>query len=185
MSNIIQFTQAIAYANDRTMKKWRRGQIPEPQLGHLVEVAQIVAEATGGRDPQIVVAAILHDTLEDGAMAYDELALTFGENVAALVQELKVGDGLRPVEAPRPTAEAMAGLSNRAKVVKLADLISNLRALTQTPPADLDLEAREEFVTWAEDVGKDLYGVNRHLETELKNATLDARKAVKTQRYGK
>lgn len=43
----------------------RKGAAQEPYVTHLLEVAMLVAEATGGADPNLVVAAPLHDTIED------------------------------------------------------------------------------------------------------------------------
>jgi (p)ppGpp synthase/HD superfamily hydrolase len=43
----------------------RKGDAQEPYINHLLEVARLVGDATGGRDPDLVIAALLHDALED------------------------------------------------------------------------------------------------------------------------
>ena len=43
----------------------RKGAAEEPYVNHLLEVASLVAEATDGKDPELVIAALLHDAIED------------------------------------------------------------------------------------------------------------------------
>jgi (p)ppGpp synthase/HD superfamily hydrolase len=43
----------------------RKGIAEEPYINHLLEVASLVTEATGGTDPNLVIAALLHDAVED------------------------------------------------------------------------------------------------------------------------
>ena len=66
----------------------RKGQAKEPYINHLLEVAMLVAEATGGRDTNLVIAALLHDAIEDCALSKDLIAETFGNDVASLVAEV-------------------------------------------------------------------------------------------------
>ena len=45
----------------------RKGAAEEPYINHLLEVATLVAEATDGKDPDLVIAALLHDAIEGAA----------------------------------------------------------------------------------------------------------------------
>jgi GTP diphosphokinase / guanosine-3',5'-bis(diphosphate) 3'-diphosphatase len=67
------------------MKK-RKGEEAEPYLNHLIEVASLVAEFTDGR-PEVVIAALLHDAVEDQGVTNAEIADLFGQSVASLVDE--------------------------------------------------------------------------------------------------
>jgi (p)ppGpp synthase/HD superfamily hydrolase len=66
----------------------RKGAAVEPYINHLLEVASLVAEATSGADPDLVVAALLHDAIEDQEVPRSLIADSFGEGVAKLVEEV-------------------------------------------------------------------------------------------------
>jgi guanosine-3',5'-bis(diphosphate) 3'-pyrophosphohydrolase len=72
----------------------RKGPAEEPYINHLVEVAMLVADATGGKDTNLVIAALLHDAIEDCEVPRELIAETFGDDVASLVEEVT---GLHPV----------------------------------------------------------------------------------------
>jgi (p)ppGpp synthase/HD superfamily hydrolase len=65
----------------------RKGAAQEPYINHLLEVASLVAEATHGRDPSLVVAALLHDAIEDQEVPREMIITPFGDDVARLVEE--------------------------------------------------------------------------------------------------
>src|SRR5438309_7140236 len=66
----------------------RKGIAQEPYINHLLEVASLVAEATGGNDPNLVIASLLHDAIEDQGATSEVLAAEFGEDVADIVMEV-------------------------------------------------------------------------------------------------
>src|SRR5579872_6853006 len=66
----------------------RKGSAEEPYINHLLEVASLVAEATEGKDPNLVIAALLHDAIEDCEVPHKVIAEAFGNDVADLVAEV-------------------------------------------------------------------------------------------------
>jgi hypothetical protein len=66
----------------------RKGEYEEPYINHLIEVAMLVAEATEGQRPDLVMAALLHDSIEDQEVPRCMIAESFGDAVATLVEEL-------------------------------------------------------------------------------------------------
>src|ERR1700724_1298141 len=66
----------------------RKGVAKEPYINHLLEVASLVAEATDGKDPNLVIAALLHDAIEDCEVPHKLIAESFGTDVADLVAEV-------------------------------------------------------------------------------------------------
>ena len=102
---------------------------------HLKRVAQLVAEVSA--DEATVAAAWLHDALEDTPATRGDLEEAFGTEVAELVAE--VTDVSRPSDGNRAIRKALdrahlARASDRAKTVKLADLIDNLEDITGNDP---------------------------------------------------
>src|SRR5512143_171969 len=87
-SDIELLAKAWRVAAERHVHQRRKGESQEPYVNHLAEVADLVAEATGGGDARLVAAAVLHDTIEDTDLSREELASQFGEDVAGLVFEV-------------------------------------------------------------------------------------------------
>src|SRR5437667_3891058 len=79
----------------------RKGTAEEPYVNHLLEVATLVAEATEGKDPDLVIAALLHDAIEDQEVPRDVIAEAFGEQVAKLVEEVTDDKNLEKQERKR------------------------------------------------------------------------------------
>ncbi len=65
--------------------RWHVRKANEPYINHLVEVASLVAEATQGKDPSLVIAALLHNAIEDCGVPHELIADAFGTDVADLV----------------------------------------------------------------------------------------------------
>lgn len=113
-----------------------------PYMNHLCEVTALAAEATS--DIDVLVAAALHDVVEDRHATLDELRARFGDRAAHFVEALTdkpEWDLLTTAERKRLQAEALEAKCDGAKIVKLADQISNLRAraraLDRWPPLRL------------------------------------------------
>jgi hypothetical protein len=121
---------ARAHANQR-----RKGAAQEPYINHLIEVADLVREATGAGDPDALAAALLHDVVEDTPVTLGELADRFGDAVAQVVVENSDDMSLPKDERRRARIAAAPAKSARSRLVKAADMISNLRALAHSPPA--------------------------------------------------
>jgi len=87
----------------------RKGAAHEPYMNHLLEVATLVAEATDGKDPELVVAALLHDAIEDQEVPRLVIAEVFGEGVAQLVEEVTDDKNLEKQERKRLRAASHVG----------------------------------------------------------------------------
>ena len=106
----------------------------------------------------------MHDTLEDTRTTVAELTEAFGKTVCGLVQEVTDDKSLAGPERKRLQVEHAAHISRRAKLVKLADKIANLRDIAATPPADWSLQRKREYFDWAKQVVDRLRGVDARLE---------------------
>jgi (p)ppGpp synthase/HD superfamily hydrolase len=148
----------------------RKGAAQEPYINHLVEVALLVAEATGGSDTNLVIAALLHDAIEDQQVPRDLIAKTFGEDVASLVEEVTEDKSLPKAVRKDDQVRTAATKSPRARILRLADKTSNLRTVAVSPPVDWSVERRKEYVAWSRKVAKGLRGINQKLEEQFDNA---------------
>ena len=155
----------------------RKGPPKEPYVNHLLEVAMLVAEATGGNDPTLVIAALLHDAIEDSEVPAELIASVFGEEVASIVKEVTDDKSLPKEVRKNRQVETAPHKSPKAKLLKLADQTSNLRAIAASPPAEWSVKRRIEYVEWAEAVAKGLRGASPWLEQQFDEAVAAARRS--------
>jgi (p)ppGpp synthase/HD superfamily hydrolase len=156
----------------------RKGAAQEPYINHLLEVATLVAEATGGKDPDLVIAALLHDAIEDCEVPRELLAKSFGSEVADLVAEVTDDKNLAKERRKDIQAETAHKKSPRAKVLKLADKTSNLRALAMSPAPDWSVRRKIEYISWARKVVAGLRGTNEMLERQFDEAAQVAEQSL-------
>jgi len=125
----------------------------EPYIAHPVAVADILADLH--MDAQTIVAAILHDVIEDTATAKDEIAELFGAEVAELVDGVSKLDQLQFRSRAEAQAESFRKMllamvrDIRVVMVKLADRTHNMRTLGSVPPAKRRTVARETLEIYA------------------------------------
>ncbi len=125
----------------------------EPYITHPVAVAGILAEL--GLDAETIIAAILHDTLEDTQLSRTELADEFGETVAELVDGVTKLDKMKfgsrqeaDAESFRKMLLAMAR-DIRVILIKLADRLHNMRTLGAKDGASRRRISRETLEIYA------------------------------------
>ncbi|WP_339032752.1 HD domain-containing protein [Bradyrhizobium symbiodeficiens] len=152
MPPICFVSKAAEFAACRHTGMTRKARGNEPYVNHLAEVANILATATGGRDAELIAAGWLHDTIEDTATTQEELAEEFSERVADLVAE--VTDDMRLPKSERRRLQVVdsPGKSSSAKLIKIADKISNVRARTHSDPTPDQRVDLTDYVDWAERV---------------------------------
>lgn len=164
-----KLTKALLFAARKHTDQRRKGERAEPYVNHLAEVAELLARHTGGSDTDLICAGLLHDTIEDTATKREELVREFGENVADIVCECTDDKSLPKAERKRLQAANAPHKSDRAKMVKMADKISNLNSILESPPPDWDLARKQEYFDWAKSVVDGCRGVNAGLESEFDN----------------
>lgn len=142
-ADLLQLEEAyqVAYQAHDGQKR-RSG---EPYITHPVAVAQILAEL--GIGPKTVIAALLHDTVEDTDYTLEQCREQFGAEVAMLVDgvtkldKVKYGDSAQ-AETVRKMIVAMSK-DIRVLVIKLADRLHNARTWGFMPVESAQRKARE------------------------------------------
>jgi (p)ppGpp synthase/HD superfamily hydrolase len=178
MNGLVTVLRAADAAARWHVNQRRKGAAQEPYVTHLLEVAMLVAEATAGADPNLIVAALLHDAIEDQGVTREEIAAQFNDDVASLVVAVTDDKALPKSERKRLQIEHALALTPRAKILKLADKISNLRSLATSPPADWPMRRRADYVIWTTKVVQGLRGASHLLERQFDRATADAERTI-------
>lgn len=162
--------EAAAFAAEKHRMQRRKDAEASPYINHPLALAHILSGEGKVSDPVVLCAALLHDTLEDTETSLEELEARFGAEVAAAVAEVTNDERLPKAEQKRLQVANAASKSKTAKLVKLADKISNIRDIASTPPAGWSRERRLEYYRWSRDVVAGLRGVNAALERAFDEA---------------
>lgn len=107
-----------------------------PYVEHLLEALEIAVRGARVRDPDVLVAIVLHDVVEDTPCTRAEIAERFGEHVAELVEWVTkpgVAAGQDKAAVKAAYLRALAGAPRQAVLVKLADRVSNVQELHRMP----------------------------------------------------
>jgi guanosine-3',5'-bis(diphosphate) 3'-pyrophosphohydrolase len=156
--------QALAFAAEKHRIQRRKDASASPYINHPIALANVLLNEGGVEDEHVLVAALLHDTLEDTETTAQELVQLFGKEIADLVLEVTDDKALPKAERKRLQIEHAPHISRQAKLVKLADKICNLRDITTCAPADWSMARKQEYFEWAKAVVDGLRGVHPGLE---------------------
>ncbi len=156
--------RALAYAADKHRNQRRKDIGSLPYINHPIALVTLLCNEGGISDPQVLCAAILHDTLEDTDATFAELRERFGTRVAEVVAEVTDDKRLPKAERKHLQIEHAVQLSQDARLVKLADKTCNLRDVIAAPPSGWGLARKQEYFDWAEQVVDRLRGTNATLE---------------------
>lgn len=175
------FLKAVTFAAQKHQDQRRKGRRHRPYINHPLQVAEILWEIGGVRDVKILMAAVLHDTLEDTETTPEELEAAFGPRVLALVQAMTDDKSL-----PKQTRKALQvvhapHLSPAAKLIKLADKIHNVCELDHAPPAGWSRDRILAYVDWADRVVDGLRGVNGAMALAYEDAARSVRRSMMTR----
>ena len=168
--NPTQLLEAIAFAANKHRHQRRKDAEASPYINHPIAVATVLAAEGDVSDEVALIAAALHDTVEDTQTTFEELEKHFGSEVTGLVRELTDDKSLEKAKRKRLQIEHAPNSSIRAKQLKIADKICNVRDITDTPPVDWPLKRRRDYLTWSEQVVDGCRGVNAKLDQAFDQA---------------
>lgn len=175
LESLQRILHAAHYAAEKHANQRRKGANAEPYVNHLLEVARLVSEALIEPDPNLLIAALLHDVVEDAGVTREDLVAEFNEDIASLVMEVTDDKSLPQHERKRLQVEHAPHKTVRAQMIKLADKISNLRAMLVSPPAGWDAGRRKEYVLWAHQVVSRLTSPSPRLMAEFQSVFAELR----------
>jgi (p)ppGpp synthase/HD superfamily hydrolase len=157
---------AISFAKHKHQGQSRKDAPATPYIIHPIGVARLLWEVGGIRDEQVLIAALLHDTLEDTNTTPEEIENFYGKRVRLTVEELTNDPHLSIEENKKRQVEKAPHLSIDAKVIKLADRLYNVRDLRIATPNWTKAKLRS-YVEWAQKLLDALRGINQGLEHAL------------------
>lgn len=175
--------KSLDFAATRHRSQFRKGEEKIPYINHPIQVANLLVNEAGETDPVLLSAAVLHDVVEDTVDSVEErdelieeIRLIFGDEILALTLEVTDDKTLLKEERKRLQVEHAAHISIRAKKLKTADKIMNIRDIVSCPPSGWTRLRVIEYLNWSEEVNQGTRGVNQKLDKlfdeELKSARI-------------
>ena len=165
--------RALAFAARKHRDQRRKDALASPYINHPIALADALANEGDVHDTRTLVAALLHDTVEDTDTTFAELEQEFGVEITSIVREVTDDKSLPKLQRKELQVQHAPRLSQSARLVKLADKICNLRDVLAAPPANWSIERRREYFAWVARVRVGLGGVNAELEQVLDGLLAD------------
>ena len=178
MTEPAKLLQAASFAAQKHRDQRRKDAEASPYINHPLAVARVLAAEAGVSDEDLLVAALLHDTVEDTETTPAELEQAFGTTVSRLVAEVTDDKGLPKAVRKALQVTHAANASDAAKQLKIADKICNVRDIASSPPARWDPRRRAEYLDWASRVVDGCREVNFRLDRLFDEALAEARKRL-------
>ncbi|HET6961876.1 MAG TPA: HD domain-containing protein [Terriglobia bacterium] len=176
--NLAALLTALHFAADKHRDQRRKNREASPYINHPIEVVEILGRVGGVTDLPTLQAAILHDTIEDTQTTGEDLEGRFGTEVRQLVEEVSDDQRLPKAQRKRLQIEHAPHLSPKAKLIKIADKISNVRDVTHSPPAHWPHRRRCEYLDWAEKVVAGLRGSNPAVDAMFDDTLKEGRRLL-------
>ncbi|MFM2207888.1 MAG: hypothetical protein RL213_1863 [Bacteroidota bacterium] len=162
----VRLLEAAHFAAEKHRFQRRKDKNATPYINHPIRVASTLT-AAGESDVALLMAALLHDTVEDTETTLLELETKFGSEVAGLVAELTDDKSLPKEQRKAIQREHAAARSLKARKIKISDKICNLYDLLHHPPGEWSDRDKLEYFEWAKSVVHEMRGTQPVLEEEF------------------
>lgn len=159
--------ETVLFAAIKHKDQRRKNKAKDPYINHPIEVATLIQTVGKCNDENTLKAALLHDVVEDTNTSIDEIINQFGKDVANIVMEVTDDKSLSKYERKINQINSASKKSHEAKVIKLADKLSNLSSLADDPPVNWDKVTILGYFIWSYKVISNLRGTNEGIEAEL------------------
>lgn len=182
MNGSLFLLQVIDFAARKHKDQRRKDEEASPYINHPVYVALLLAEVGKITDPEILAAAILHDTIEDTETTPEELEANFGPRVRKLVEEVSDDKSHTREVRKQLQIDHAPELSPDAALIKLADKIANVVDIGHSPPKNWPLKRKTEYLDWAEQVVRNGPKISPALEQYFANVLSEGRSILRTEK---
>lgn len=159
--------KCVNFAAIKHKDQRRKDEKETPYINHPIGVANILIQEGKVHDPVVIIAALLHDTVEDTETTFEEIENEFGTEVCNIVKELTDDKSLPKMERKRLQVANAPQKSHKAKLITLADKLYNLRDLQSSVPVGWSQDRVKEYFKWSKAVIDGCRRTNFDLERQL------------------
>ena len=170
--------KAIRFSAEKHSEQRRKDSKASPYINHPIQVAETLWSVGDVRDVNLLMAAVLHDTIEDTDTTAEEIRNLFGEDVLSLVLEVTDDKSLPKQTRKQLQVEHAPHKSPRAKLLKLSDKINNVHDIVGSPPSDWTMERKREYLLWTEKVVAGLRSSNPKMESRFDEVLKEGKRSL-------
>jgi ribosomal protein L17 len=164
---------AMIFSAKKHQLQTRKDPEQTPYIVHPLGVAHLLMTVGKVRDADIIIGALLHDTVEDTQTTFEEIEQRFGARVTGFVREVTDDKSLPKATRKQLQIEHASHKSAGAAQIKLADKLYNLTDLAKAPPTDWEVERVDTYFRWAQSVVDRLPWVNAPLKRAVDEVIQD------------
>lgn len=158
---------AIEFAAEKHEGQVRKDVDATPYIIHPIGVAGLLWDIGEVRSVNVLIGALLHDTLEDTSTSENEIEELFGPRVLYTVKEVTNDPSLDSQENKQRQVDHAPTMSLDGQLVKLADRLYNVLDLEKSPPPSWSQEKIDNYRLWGRKLLQALRGTNQRLEDAL------------------
>ena len=158
--------KAMKFSAEKHRNQRRKDSEKTPYINHPIDVAAELGQA-GVVDPDVIAAALLHDTIEDTDATTEEVSELFGDEILNIVLACSDDKSLAKVERKKEQIRHAEFASNKAKLVKLSDKYSNMKTMFDNPPSQWSKEVVLGYVYWTYAVVRPFPDLNSYFKEKL------------------
>lgn len=155
--------EVMQFACEQHRDQRRKDAYQSPYINHAIETLDLLVSIGRVTDAQTIAAAVLHDTLEETPATAAEIERRFGAAVRRLVEEVTDQPGSSTEDRRRQQLARIPALSDRARLIRLADKTASLVAL----PATWEPAERRAYLVWMGEMAAALKGTNPAIEAVM------------------
>ena len=155
----------------------RKGNGGEPYINHLLEVVTLLSSTAKVTDVDILIAAVLHDTLEDTKVTANDISERYGQQVLQYVEAVTDDKTLSLEERRDKQVNTINTYSDPIKYIKLADHCSNIASL----PPSWTPERLTSYLVWSRQVAEQCFSVSEALAHTYKERYDIALRSINTK----
>jgi len=167
--DVLTILDGISFAAKKHDGQTRKNAEKTPYISHPIGVAVHLMKIGKVRDVNTIVAALLHDTVEDTKTELTQIEKLFGSTVAGYVKEVSDNKSLPAQERKRLQVINASHKSAAAAQIKLADKLYNLNDLINNPPSDWTRTRIDQYFQWAKSVVDRLPPSNENLAVAIQD----------------
>lgn len=180
VDDVYRIIDGISFSSEKHQFQTRKNILKTPYIIHPIGVANNLMTIGKVRDADVIIAALLHDTVEDTDTTFDEIEKRFGVRVTDFVKEVTDDKSLAKDVRKRLQIEHAPHKSFGAAQVKLSDKLYNLSDMAKCPPEGWEPERLDAYFQWAQNVVDNLPWVNAPLKQAVDEVIVSYSKRPKT-----
>ncbi|NRB46338.1 MAG: HD domain-containing protein [Saprospiraceae bacterium] len=174
---LLPYFEALTFAAEQHKYQRRGGYDPLPYINHLIKVSTAIIQIGNEENPDIILASILHDIIEDSDTSHQDLKERFGVKVADIVMELTDDMALPYQERKALQIKGAQQLSAAARKIRIADKASNIQDIF-TYPLDWKEEKKIAYLENSLNIVDQIRGTHAALEAWFDQSVQFARKVL-------